>query len=220
MKGLSKILLSLALAASAAGCTSEANAPTEEDVDGETSSAVRNINIEMKSPEEQVAVSEYTYEEYKQAFDEIVAEANALDLGHELEKWAVRVLAEEKFYYETDLTGEQVIQMAEQAEQEDETWKEVATEEYGVEVTDEEVENFYQEVTANYDANTENKIKAYTEALGVTTVEFFQEYDRDLAVKSIMWAELKEKLGEKHDTTDNNVLVEKYRKEVEEYSGR
>ena len=76
----------------------------------------RQISIEFKSDEEQKEMIEtFTYDDYKKAFDEVVAEARKIgEKDEQLNKWIIRRLAEEKLYYKTELTEEQVVQLAQE----------------------------------------------------------------------------------------------------------
>ncbi|MFZ3588049.1 hypothetical protein ACOI1C_01990 [Bacillus sp. DJP31] len=67
----------------------------------------------MKSDEEQKEILEtYTFDDYKKVFDEVEADANKFEEDEQLKKWIIRTLAQEKLYYETDLTDEQVVTLA------------------------------------------------------------------------------------------------------------
>ncbi|WP_421378098.1 hypothetical protein ACOJQI_12125 [Bacillus salacetis] len=172
------------------------------------------VEIKMKSNEEQKEIADtYTYDDYKKVFEEAVSEANKFDEDEELTKWIIRTLAQEKLYYETDLTDEQVKDSARKDMEEDKVWKSIATEDYGVSVTETEVDNYINEGPDSVDSP---QMKAYADALGLSIEELNHDFDRDLYEKNVLWLKLKPKLEKKYGTNDNNEQVEKYEEEVAE----
>lgn len=204
---------SLTLSVLLMGCGAESLHPTSSADELEPS-----IDIEMKSAEEQAEVqNSYNYDDYKKAFDEVVQEAESYSLeNEELEKWAIRTLVQEKLYFETDLTKEEVLQLAELDMRKDEAWKELAQEEYGFPVTEKEVDSYLEKFSLAVTKGTsKDHLKAYAHALGLTVEELLYEYDRDFAVKAVLWEKLTPILQEKYNSTEHNVLVEKYMDEVD-----
>lgn len=204
---------SLTLSVLLMGCGVEALQPTSSAEGQELT-----IDIEMKNSEEQAEVqNSYNYDDYKKAFDEVEQEAESYSLeNEELEKWAIRTLVEEKLYFETDLTKEEVLQLAEQDMRKDEAWKELAQEEYGITVTEEEVDSYLEKfLSAVTKGASKDHLEAYADALEVTVEELLYEYDRDFAVKAVLWEKLTPILEERYDSIEHNVLVEKYMAEVE-----
>lgn len=170
------------------------------------------IEIEMKSGEEQQLMLEtYTLEDYRKVFDEVVSEANKLESDEQLNKWIIRTLAQEKLYYETELTDEEVVELAEREMEEDEVWKSIAKEEYGITITDEEVDEFIKE---GPDTSNLSQQQAYADALGLTLEKLNHDFDRGLYEKNVMWLKLKPQLEKKYGTKDNNKQIEKYEEEV------
>ncbi|RBP00855.1 hypothetical protein [Rossellomorea aquimaris] len=170
------------------------------------------VEVKMKSDEELKKITNtYTYEDYKRVFDEVISEAEELGKEDKLNKWVIRILAQEQLSYETDLTDEQVIQLAEKAMKEDKVWKTIAQEEYGISVTKEEVDNYIKE---GPDTSELPRHLAYADALGLSLEELNHDFDHDIYEKNVIWLKLKPKLEDKYGITDNNKQVEKYEKEV------
>ncbi|TCI59849.1 hypothetical protein [Exiguobacterium sp. SH0S2] len=100
----------------------------------------------MKSEEEQrQIVDNFAFEDYKALFDDVITEANQFDVEEPLRKWVIRTLSQEKLYYETDLTDEQVITLSTEAMKHDIAWKMVAKEQYNIHVTEEEIDRYIQQ---------------------------------------------------------------------------
>ncbi|MCC5891558.1 hypothetical protein [Exiguobacterium sp.] len=176
------------------------------------SAASPHATIQMKSEEEQrQIVDEYTFDDYKKAFDEVVIEANRLDVEEPLRKWVIRTLAEEKLYYETDLTDAQVIALSTEAMRQDAAWKTVAKEQYNIHVSAEEVDQFIQQGPDQSDLPNH---LAYASALGLSLHQLNHQFDRDLYEKNTIWLKLKLELEKKYRTDDNNELVDRYEAEV------
>lgn len=169
--------------------------------------------IKMKSKEEQREIIEtYTFEDYKEIFDEVISEANQIEKDEKLKKWVIRTIAQEKLYYETDLTDEQVINLSKQAMEEDRVWKSIAKDEYGITITDKEIETYIKE---GPDTSDLPQHLAYAEALGLSLKDLNHNFDRDLYEKNVIWIKLKPKIEKKYGITDNNKQVEKYMEEVQ-----
>lgn len=171
------------------------------------------INIEMKSIEEQIEmVKSFTYNDYKKLFMEVVAEAkNIGEEDEQLNKWIIRTLGEEKLYYKTKLTQDQVVQLAQQQMDELTAWKSVAIEEYGITISDEDVDKFIVEGPDKSDLINH---LAYADALGLTLHELNRHFDIDLHERNVIWDKLLPLLEKKYGTSDNNLLVQKYAVEV------
>ncbi|WP_409254223.1 hypothetical protein V1502_10110 [Bacillus sp. SCS-153A] len=176
--------------------------------------ADNHIKIDLKTLQKQQELLEtYTYEDYQHLYEQVFAEADEIKVAHEkIRKWVIRELTNEALFYETDLTQEQVLHLAQQSMKEDETWKKIAMEEYGVTVTEEEVDTFIQE---GPDTSTLPQHHAFAEAMGMSLEDLNHTYDRDLYEKHAMWDKLKEVLEKEYGTSDNNELVQRYNEEVE-----
>lgn len=176
------------------------------------SAASPHETIQMKSEEEQrQIVDNFTFDDYKKLFDDVIIEANQFDVEEPLRKWVIRTLAEEKLYYETDLTDAQVIALSTEAMKQDVVWKTVAKETYNIHVTEEEIDRFIQQGPDQSDLPNH---LAYASALGLSLQELNHRFDRDLYEKNTIWLRLIPVLEKKYGTTDNNKLVERYEAEV------
>jgi hypothetical protein len=168
--------------------------------------------IKMKSEEEQKRMLEtFTYDDYKREFDGVVTEADRYKVDEKLKKWIIRTLGWEKLYYETDLTAEEVVQLSKKDMEEDRVWKEIAKNEYGITVTEEEIDNYIKE---GPDTSDLSQHLAYAAALGLSLEELNHCFDRDIYIKNVIWLKLRPKLEKKYGITDNNKLVGKYEEEV------
>ncbi|MBN8191865.1 hypothetical protein JI667_06850 [Bacillus sp. NTK074B] len=171
------------------------------------------VEVNIKDNEELKEIADtYTYEDYKKVFEKAVSEASDFEADKGLNKWLIRILAQEKLSYETELTDEQVIQLAEGAMEEDKVWKSIARDDYGVTVTEAEVDKYIKEGPDTLDLP---QMKAYADALGLSIKELNHNFDRDIYEKNAIWLKLKPELEKKYDITDNNEQVEKYEEEVE-----
>ncbi len=172
-----------------------------------------DIEVKMKSNEELKEIADsYTYEDYKRVLEGAVAEANELEKDGKLNKWIIRILAQEKLNYETDLTDEQVVKLAEKAMEEDKVWKSVAEDKYGITVSEAEVDRYIKEGPDTFDLP---QMQAYADALGLSLEELNHNFDKNIYEKNVIWLKLKPELEKKYGITDNNKQVEKYEEEVE-----
>ncbi|WP_345240972.1 hypothetical protein [Pontibacillus salipaludis] len=171
------------------------------------------VEIKMKSDEDQTEIlNTYTFEDYRRVYGEAISESSQFDdQDDQLNKWIIRTLAQEKLYYETDLTQEEVVEVSKQAMEEDRVWKSIAENDYGVKVSDEEIDQF---ITEGPDKSDVPQHLAYAEALGFSLKELNHDYDRDLYEKNVLWMKLKPKLEKKYGVLSNNELIKKYEEEV------
>lgn len=171
------------------------------------------ITIKLKTEKEQKEMFEtFTYDDYKKIFDKVVKESKTMKTDDEvLQKWIVRTLANEHMYYKTDLSAGEVIQLSKKKQQELTDWINYAKTEYGVSATSAEIDNYLKE---GPDKSKDIQHKAFAEALGLTLKELNHTFDRDLYEKNVIWLKLRPKLENKYGTSDNNVLIDKYEKEV------
>ncbi|TCI44496.1 hypothetical protein EVJ27_09155 [Exiguobacterium sp. SH3S2] len=170
------------------------------------------LTIDMKSEEEQrQVVDNFAFDDYKALFDDVITEANQFDVEEPLRKWVIRTLSQEKLYYETDLTNEQVITLSTEAMKQSIAWKTVAKEKYNIHVTEEEIDRYIQQGPDRSDLPSH---LAYASALGLSLHQLNHQFDRDLYEKNTIWLKLKLELEKKYQTDDNNELVNRYEAEV------
>ncbi|TFD94450.1 hypothetical protein [Jeotgalibacillus sp. R-1-5s-1] len=179
--------------------------------------AGEQIDIVFKTPEEQHQMLEtFTYEDYKNVYDQAIAEAKTYDTNDSLKKFIIYTLTEEALYYETDLNQDQVIQLAEQQKDELATWIRLASEKYGVTVSDEELDEF---ISQGPDKSDLPEHQAFADALGLTLEELNHDYERDLYEKNLMWLELEQILKEEYKTSDPQQIIELFEEEVQKELG-
>ncbi len=162
--------------------------------------------------EEQIKLmNEYTTDDFKDLYDEVVKEASEYDVEDDImHKWIMRTLSEQKLYYKTELTKEQIRQLAKQQMERSQAWKMHAKNEYGITVTDEEIDEYIE----NGPDKSENPQRlAFAEALGMTLKEYNHEFDRDLYENQVLMHKLLPKLEEKYDIEEQDILMEKYSEE-------
>lgn len=168
--------------------------------------------IQMKSEAEQrELIDNFTFDDYKKLFEEVIIEANQFDVEEPLRKWIIRTLSQEQLYYETDLTDEQVIALSTEAMKKDVVWKTVARDQYNIHVTEEEVDRYIQQGPDRSDLPNH---LAYASALGLSLQQLNHQFDRDLYEKNTIWLKLKLELEKKYQTDDNNELVDRYEEEI------
>ncbi|MCA1054028.1 hypothetical protein LCM10_03430 [Rossellomorea aquimaris] len=122
-------------------------------------------------------------------------------------------VAQESLSYETELTDDQVMELAKRNRDLDEAWKTHANEGYGITVTPEEVDDYIKE---GPDTSDLPQHQAYADALGLSLEELNHDFDRDLYEKNVIWLKLQPVLEKKYDTANNNELVKRYEEEVGE----
>ncbi|AQQ52596.1 hypothetical protein [Planococcus lenghuensis] len=190
---------------------------------GETEAAVE---VEMKSMEEQQKQLEtFTYEDYRMVFDEAAARAEELATEDDLlNKWILRVLADDELLYASDFSDEEAIRFARQEMVENEAWKRYAQEEYGVSITETEVDEFITkgpiasldpDSDLAYDESYMAMQKAIADSLGLTQEELEYEFQRDLYERAVIWEKLEPELTEKYGESAD--VRAEYNEEVNAY---
>ncbi len=194
-------LLSIAVIFFLSGCAPEESAVAD---------------IEMKSNEElSVMTDSFTRDDFYNKLSHVVEEAEHFDAEGDLEKWIIRTLSEEALYYADDLTEEEIIEIAKERLTEDQVWKEIAETKYGVTVSEEELNQYIDNITQSFESPLQ---LAYADVLGLTVEQLNHGFDLDVYEKNLLWEKLKPKLEEAYGTSDSNKLVEKYNEEVSEGS--
>ncbi|MFB1083394.1 hypothetical protein [Jeotgalibacillus sp. JSM ZJ347] len=192
-------LLSIATLFFLSGCAPEENAVAD---------------IEMKSNEElSVMTDSFTREDFYNTLSHVMEEADRLDAEGDLEKWVIRTISEEALYYAEDLTEAEIMEISKARLTEDQVWKEIAETKYGVTVSEEELNEYIDNVTQSFESPLQ---QAYADILGLTVEQLNHGFDMDVYEKNLLWEKLRPKLEKAYGTTDNNKLVEKYNEEVSE----
>ncbi|MGD6775828.1 hypothetical protein [Sutcliffiella horikoshii] len=160
------------------------------------------------------AGSELSYEEYKFIMEFIVDRTKEMEIeDKKLEKWVIRAIGDERLMNKRDLTKEEALEKAEYNLKYYETFMSVAENKYNVTVTEEELDNWIAE---GPDQSDVPQHKAYAEALGLTLEELNHDYDRDLYEQTMVMEKLQPLLHEEYDTSDVDVVRDRFNKEVEE----
>ncbi|WP_404408170.1 hypothetical protein [Jeotgalibacillus malaysiensis] len=173
-------------------------------------------DIEMKSNEElSVMTDSFTQDDFYNKLSHVMEEAENFEAEGDLEKWIIRTLSEEALYYAEDLTEDEIIVIAKERLTEDQVWKEIAEKKYGVTVSEEELNQYIDNITQSFESPLQ---LAYADVLGLTVEQLNHGFDLDVYEKNLLWEKLKPKLEEEYGTSDSNKLVERYNEEVSEGS--
>ncbi|MDZ5712852.1 hypothetical protein [Jeotgalibacillus haloalkalitolerans] len=173
-------------------------------------------DIQMKSNEElSVMTDSFTREDFYNTLSHVMEEADRFEAEGDLKKWIIRTISEEALYYADDLTEEEIIEISKARLTEDQVWKEIAETKYGVTVSEEELNEYIDNVTQSFESPLQ---QAYADILGLTVEQLNHGFDMDVYEKNLLWEKLRPKLEKAYGTTDNNKLVEKYNEEVSEGS--
>lgn len=173
-------------------------------------------DIEMKSNEElSVMTDSFTQDDFYNKLSHVMEKAEDFEAEGDLKKWIIRTLSEEALYYADDLTEEEIIKIAKERLAEDKVWKEIAETKYGVTVSEEELNQYIDNITQSFESPLQ---LAYADVLGLTVEQLNHGFDLDVYEKNLLWEKLKPKLEEAYGTNDSNKLVERYNEEVSEGS--
>lgn len=168
------------------------------------------VIIHMKSAKQQMN-DKYTLNDYKKIFSTVIKEVKGYRTKNKLlKKWIIRTLVEEKLYYQTKLSKEQIIQLAQQEMKDNEAWKVYAKKKYGITVTDKEIDNY---INKGPDKSSIPEQTAFADALDMSLKEFNHQFYRDIYERDVIWLKLKPKLENKYKMTNNNALLKKYKGE-------
>ncbi|WBL17229.1 hypothetical protein [Sutcliffiella sp. NC1] len=180
-------------------------------------SACQQAELEENTPaplEHLFLNADLNYEEYKIILQDVVQNVKNMDIDDpNLEKWVIRVIGDEKLMNKRDLSKEEALQSATERYEYITVWKDHARTTYNIVLTDEEVNTWIENnVVTSEDIPQQ---KAFAEALGLTIEQLIVEWDRDLYEQQVYWEKLIPLLEEKYETSDLQVLSEKYESEIE-----
>lgn len=168
-----------------------------------------NSHVETKT------APEMTVEELKEILSNFQQDV-APQIENDFErKLAERLYVEMKMFDESIDINKLITRTTEQADFE-RAWLKHAKDEYGVVVTDEEVDGWIEK---GPDAEEVESQRRYAEAKEMSVYELNHEYDRDQYMKWIVWEKLIPLVTERYDEAsekvlDNNRLIELYENEV------
>ena len=132
-------------------------------------------------------------------------------------KLAERLYVEMKLFDESIDINKLISRASEQADFE-RAWLNHAKDEYGVVVTDEEVDGW---IEREPDAEVVESQRRYAEVKEMSVYELNHNYDRDQYMKWVVWERLTPLITERYEESseqvlDNNRLIELYEKEVKD----
>lgn len=168
-----------------------------------------NSHVETKT------APEMTVEELKEILSNFQQDV-APQIENDFErKLAERLYVEMKMFDESIDVNKLITRTTEQADFE-RAWLKHAKDEYGVVVTDEEVDGWIEK---GPDAEEVESQRRYAEAKEMSVYELNHEYDRDQYMKWIVWEKLIPLVTERYEEAsekvlDNNRLIELYENEV------
>lgn len=170
---------------------------------------VTNSQVETK------AAPEMTVEELKEILANFQRDV-APQIKNDFErKLAERLYVEMKMFDESIDVNKLITRTIEQADFE-RAWLTHAKDEYGVVVTDEEVDGW---IERGPDAEVVESQRRYAEAKEMSVYELNHNYDRDQYIKWVVWEKLIPLITERYEESseqvlDNNRLIELYENEV------
>lgn len=151
--------------------------------------------------------------DYKGAAQDALKKVDELNIkDEEKRKWIIRTFIDGKVLGK-NYSDAEIMQTAEERMNKSKKWFELA-EQYGVNVTDEELNKNLEE---NYQLGKDiPQMKEFAEGLGITTRDQVFTFDKDIYKKNLLWGKLVPILQKKYDTKVNNELVKKYNEELSE----
>lgn len=172
---------------------------------------VTNSQVETKT------APEMTVEELKEILSNFQRDV-APQIKNDFErKLAERMYVEMKLFDESIDVNKLITRTTEQANFE-RAWLTHAKDEYGVVVTDEEVDGWIEK---GPDAEEVESQRRYADAKEMSVYELNHNYDRDQYIKWVVWEKLIPLITERYEESseqvlDNNRLIELYENEVKD----
>lgn len=184
-----------------------------------------NIKLEANKAIQAVNSNESKSEIAKESHNAVpVLKGN--DVAKELKKWTMRELIDSKYFENKDLPVKEAIAIAKERMKFEKAWFDLAKDEYGINYTEEEVDEF---IKKGPDAKPTNLQKEYAQALGLTLVELNHDYDRIFYVKHVIWKKLAPVIQDKYalkvyeeptkESEDplHNRIIQKYEQEIRDH---
>ncbi|WP_147803397.1 hypothetical protein [Alkalicoccus halolimnae] len=207
MRSLYLLLLSICPFLIVIGCSS--NEPAADVTDENT--------VELVFGEQEVSLTASHYASMAEDASDTFDDAAPLFTNDEeqLRKWFIRYYIQMHEYGENWSTDE-MISLAEERQHFEEAWRTYARQQYDVEVTEEMIDDQAAYNIELYESNTPASVQGMAEGLGMTIEEFFMEFDRDHAERTVIWGELFPVLKEKYENDEEAETVSLARKYSEE----
>ncbi|WP_419883159.1 hypothetical protein ACN6MY_05945 [Peribacillus sp. B-H-3] len=169
------------------------------------------VHVELKSKKEQEYLADYSYSQYKKAYDEVLSESQNFKVHDDLQKkWIIRTLAQEKLYYQTKLSEKQVVQLSKQEAHKYKIWKAIALNKYHMHIENKKLDRYID----TFDKYSPPSKVAFADSLGITPIDLDHKFDRDMFEQGYIWTLLRTKLEKKYGTADEGKLKKIYEKEV------
>jgi hypothetical protein len=132
-----------------------------------------------------------------------------------LEKWFIRYYIQMHEYNE-NWTTDDMLDLARERMRFEKEWRSYAKEYYGVEVSEEMIEEEASYQIELYETNTPASIRGMADGLDMTLEEFFMEFDRDHVARTVIWEELYPLLQEKYAEEEDETVsaAHRYSEEV------
>ncbi|UJW58624.1 hypothetical protein HXZ66_14970 [Bacillus sp. A116_S68] len=139
----------------------------------------------------------------------------------DLLRWYVRYYIQ-KHEYNEPWTEDEIFEMAYARQQYESAWKEYAERQYGVVMTDEDIDSQASYNLEIYENSLPASIIGMSEGLNLTIEEFMLNFDRDYAERTLIWDELMPLLEKKYAAAeatrlDGVYLGKQYEQEVLNY---
>ncbi|SFC85806.1 hypothetical protein SAMN05443252_10770 [Bacillus sp. OV322] len=174
------------------------------------------VTVKLKSKKEQKYHANYSYSQYKKAYDEVLSEAQNFKVHDDSQKkWIIRTLVQEKLYDKTDLSKKQVVQLSKQEAHTYKIWKAIALDKYHVHIENEKLDRYINK----FEKYSPPSKAAFADSLGITKKELDHKYDRDMFEQGYVWSLLRTKLEKQYRTADAGKLKKVYEKEVADAIG-
>ncbi|WP_156897309.1 hypothetical protein [Alkalicoccus chagannorensis] len=195
----------------AAGCSPE----SQEAADSENNT----VELIFGDQEESFSASYYAEmtEEALDIFESRTYYPGSGDVDDtDLERWFIRYYIQMHEYNENWSVNE-LMQLAEERVRFEEEWRSLASSRYDIEVDEEDVEEQADYNVELFETNTPASVSGIAEGRGMTIEEFFHEFDRDHAERTVLWERLYPVLQEEYasDEENNTVsLAQRYTEDV------
>ncbi|UTR11380.1 hypothetical protein MM300_03350 [Evansella sp. LMS18] len=159
---------------------------------------------------------------YREVTEEALEHLRNLHIFDEdTERWFIRYYIE-NFEEDKGLTVQEMAALARDRAEFETAWREYASTEYGVEVTEEEIDAQIDYNVEAYGNTLPPAVQGISNGLNISYEEYMREFDRDYAERTVIWQKLMPVLLDKHyeeesERLDGVFLGQAYEEEVEAY---
>ena len=184
-----------------------------------TAQTIDNDSVRTLFDEGPTRVVDLNYTEVTEEALEVLAGLQVYN--KDIERWFIR------YYIETSekgqsFTPQEILNLAEERHEFESAWREYAYKEYGVEVTEEDIDSQVEYNVDVYEDFLPLAVQGMSKGLNLSFEEFIREFDRDYVERTVLWQKLMPILLAKHheeesDRLDGVFLGQAYEKEVWKY---